>query len=132
MMDAVRLTVYGTGRFERAASASRARRIGPQVFVADTTAIEPSGRVHAPGDMYAQTRFALGLIGGYLGECGASMSDVVRVVAYLTDMAAAGDFVRAHGEVFAGIEPVVTAVGATLATPGLVVEIEVQAIVAGP
>ena len=122
-------TVHGTGRFERLGSYARARRVGDLVFVAGTTAIEPSGRVHAPGDVYEQTRFVLTRIDEILRECGATLADVVRTVAYLTDMAAAEGFVRAHGEAFAGIEPVCTAVGVELATPGLTVEIEVQAII---
>jgi enamine deaminase RidA (YjgF/YER057c/UK114 family) len=128
MAEDVSYTVHGTGRFERLGSYARARRVGDHVFVAGTTAVEPSGRVHAPGDAYAQTKYALGRIAEVLGECGAEMADVVRTVVYLTDMSIAGEFARAHGEVFAGIEPVCTAVGAQLATPGLVVEIEVQAI----
>jgi enamine deaminase RidA (YjgF/YER057c/UK114 family) len=126
----VQRTVHGGGRFETIGSYSRARRVGAHVFVAGTTAIEPSGRLHAPGDTYAQTRFVLDRIAKALAETGASLTDVVRTMAYLTDMATAGEFVRAHGEVFAGIEPVSTAVGAVLTTPGMMVEIEVQAIVA--
>ena len=41
----------------------------------------------------------------------------------------AGGFVRAHGEIFAGIEPVSTAIEAGLTTPGMMVEIEVDAII---
>jgi enamine deaminase RidA (YjgF/YER057c/UK114 family) len=125
----VSYTVHGTGRFERLGGYARGRRVGDHVFVAGTTAVEPSGRVHAPGDAYAQTRYALSRIEEVLRECGAELADVVRTVVYLTDMSTASEFVRAHGEVFAGIEPVCTAVGAQLATPGLVVEIEVQAII---
>jgi len=122
-------TVHGTGRFERLGSYARARRVGDLVFVAGTTAVEPSGRVHAPGDVYEQTRYVLTRIDELLHECGSTLADVVRTMAYLTDMASADGFVRAHGEAFVGIEPVCTAVGAQLATPGLTVEIEVQAIV---
>jgi enamine deaminase RidA (YjgF/YER057c/UK114 family) len=129
MAEDVSYTVHGTGRFERLGSYARGRRVGDHVFVAGTTAVEPSGRVHASGDAYAQTKYALGRIEDVLRECGAEMADVVRTVVYLTDMSIAGEFARAHGEVFAGVEPVCTAVGAQLATPGLVVEIEVQAII---
>jgi enamine deaminase RidA (YjgF/YER057c/UK114 family) len=129
MAEDVSYTVHGTGRFERLGSYARARRVGDHVFVAGTTAVEPSGRVHASWDTYAQTKYALGRIEEALRECGAEMADVVRTVAYLTDMALAEGFARAHGEVFAGIDPVCTAVGVQLATAGLVVEIEVQAIV---
>ena len=57
------------------------------------------------------------------------MIHVVRTRAYLTDMSDAGGFVRAHGEIFAGIEPVSTAIEAGLTTPGMMVEIEIDAII---
>ncbi|MGE0506241.1 MAG: Rid family hydrolase [Solirubrobacterales bacterium] len=116
------------GRFEEAGGYVRAKRVGDLVFVAGTTAIEPSGRVHAPGDLYAQSRFAIARIGDALAAVGSRLEDVVRVRAYLTDLDRAGEFVRAHRELLGAAKPVLTAVGASLATPGLVVEIEVDAV----
>ena len=125
----VAYTVHGGGRFEELGSYARGRRVGDHVFVAGTTAIEPSGRLHAPDNTYSQTLFVLRRIDEVLQQMGAELADVVRTMAYLTDMTTAGDFVRAHGEIFRGIaEPVSTAVGAVLTTPGMMVEIEVQAI----
>ncbi len=122
-------TVHGGGRFEELGSYARGRRVGDHVFIAGTTAIEPSGRLHAPGDTYSQTLFILRRVDEILRQMDAELADVVRTMAYLTDMATAGDFVKAHGEIFRGVtEPVSTAVGATLTTPGMMVEIEVQAI----
>ncbi len=121
---------YGGGRFEKAGSYCRAKRVGPFVFVAGTTAIEPSGRLHAPGDAYAQTRYAPKRIEQALNDVGAELGDVVRTRLIFSDMAGAGDAVRAHGEVFAGIEPVMTGFEAGLTTPGMMVEIEVDAVVA--
>jgi len=121
-------TASGGGRFERIGSYVRAKRVGPFVFVSGTTAIEPSGRLHAPGDTYAQTVYVLARIARALDDVGSSLAAVVRTTAYLSDMSTAGGYVRAHGEVFAGIEPTATAVGATLTVPGMMVEIEVQAI----
>jgi enamine deaminase RidA (YjgF/YER057c/UK114 family) len=117
------------GRFEEIGSYSRAKRVGPFVSVAGTTAIEPSGKLHAPGDTYAQTLFILGRIEEALREVGANLSHVMRTRAYLTDMSAAGGFVRAHGEVFKGIDPVLTGVQAGLTQPGMMVEIDVDAII---
>jgi enamine deaminase RidA (YjgF/YER057c/UK114 family) len=101
------------------------------VFVAGTTAVERSGRVHKPGDAAAQSRFILERIGVALRELGSSLQDVVRTRAYLVDMSDAGTFARAHREALGDAAPVLTAVGAQLATPGLMVEVEVDAI-AGP
>ena len=117
------------GRFEEVGSYSRAKRVGPFVSVAGTTAIEPSGKLHAPGDTYAQTRFILTRIEAALKAVGAEMRHVMRTRAYLTDMAEAGGFVRAHGEVFRGIDPVLTGVQAGLTQPGMMVELDVDAIV---
>lgn len=116
------------GRFEEVASYSRAKRIGPFVWVAGTTAIEPTGRIHMPGDVYAQTLFILQRIDEALGKVGAELRHVARVRAYLTDLGKAGEFSRAHGAVFAGIDPVLTAVQAGLTQPGLMVEIDVDAV----
>ena len=123
------MSTSGGGRFEKIGSYVRAKRIGPFVYVAGTTAIEPSGKLHAPGDTYAQTIYAFERITDALARVGTEIKHVVRTRAYLADMKEAGGFVRAHGEIFAGIEPVSTAVEAGLTTPGMMVEIEVDAII---
>lgn len=117
------------GRFEEIGSYSRAKRVGPFVYVAGTTAIEPSGKLHAPGDSYAQTLYIIGRIEEALRGVGAELRHVMRTRAYLTDLSSAGGFVRAHGEIFKGIEPVLTGVEAGLTQPGMMVEIDVDAIV---
>jgi len=119
----------GGGRFEKAGSYARARRVGPFVFIAGTTAIEPSGKLHAPDDTYAQSIYTFGRIAEALEAVGAEMRHVVRTRAFLTDMSKAGEFVRAHGEIFAGIEPVTTGVEAGLTRPGMMIELEVDAII---
>jgi enamine deaminase RidA (YjgF/YER057c/UK114 family) len=116
------------GRFEELGGYVRAKRVGPFVYVAGTTAVERSGRVHRPGDTAAQTRFALQRIGAALEAVGSSLRDVVRTRAYLVDMSDAGVFARTHREALQEAAPVLTVVGAQLATPGLTVEIEIDAI----
>ncbi len=117
------------GRFEEIGSYSRAKRVGPFVYIAGTTAIEPSGKLHAPNDCYAQSVYILGRIEEALREVGAEMRHVVRTRAYVTDISAAGGLVKAHGEVFKGIDPVMTGVEAGLTQPGMMVEIDVDAII---
>lgn len=122
-------TASGGGRFEKIGAYSRAKRVGAFVYVAGTTAIEPSGKLHAPGDTYQQTVYAFQRIEKVLQEVGAEMRHVVRTRAFLTDIAEAKHFVKAHGEIFSGIEPVSTGVQAGLTTPGMMIEIEVDAVV---
>ena len=117
------------GRFEEIGSYSRAKRIGPLVWIAGTTAIEPTGRIHAPGEVGAQTRYILSRIEDALKEVGADLRHVGRVRAYLTDLSQAGAFAQVDGEVFKGIDPVLTAVQAGLTQPGLMVEIDVDAVI---
>lgn len=120
----------GGGRFEELGSYVRAKRVGAFVFVAGTTAIEPTGKLHAPGDTYAQTLYAFGRVAQALAAVGSRMEDVVRTRLYFTDLSKAADGVRAHGEIFKGIRPVTTGVEVGLTVPGMMVEVEVDAIVA--
>ncbi|MCB1364150.1 MAG: hypothetical protein KDK02_08505 [Rhodobacteraceae bacterium] len=122
-------TISGGGRFEKAGSYSRVKRVGPFVFVAGLTSMQSNGKIYAPFDIYEQTVFIFDKIEDLLKEAGAKMRHVVRTRAFVTDMRDAGGFIRRHGEVFEGIEPVLTGVEAGLTTPGLMVEIEVDAII---
>jgi enamine deaminase RidA (YjgF/YER057c/UK114 family) len=118
------------GRLEGIGSYSRAKRVGPFVYVAGTTAIEPSGKLHAPGDSYAQSIYILGRIEEALKAVGAEMRHVVRTRAYVTSLPEhGGGFVKAHGEIFKGIEPVTCGVECGLNQPGMVVEVEADAII---
>ena len=118
---------FAGGRFEEAGSYARAKRVGPFVYVAGTTAIEPSGRLHAPGDAYAQTPFILGRVEEALREVGAQMRHVMRTRAYLTG--AGGGVHPCTRHVFRGIHSVLTGVEAGLTQPGMMVEIDVDGIV---
>ena len=125
----VNATIKTGGRFEEIGSYSRARRVGPFVFVAGTTAVEPTGKLHAPDDCYAQSLYIFGRIESVLEEVGASMHHVVRTRAFFSDMQQAGGFIQAHGEIFKGIDPVTSGVEAGLTQKGMMVEIEVDAII---
>jgi len=122
-------TISGGGRFEKAGSYSRVKRVGPFVFVAGLTSMHSNGKVYAPYDIYEQTVFIFDKIDDLLKEAGAKMRHIVRTRAFLTDMRDAGGFIRRHGEVFQGIEPVLTGVQAGLTVPGMMIEIEIDAII---
>jgi enamine deaminase RidA (YjgF/YER057c/UK114 family) len=122
-----RLIVPSGGDYENVYGYSRAVRVGSQVHVAGTCARGED----LDGDTYVQAAAALRIIAGALEEAGASTRDVVRTVAYVTDMADAGLAARAHREVFADVRPAATMVAVTaLLDPRMRVEIEAYAIVA--
>ena len=124
-----RVNVSSRGPLEATVGYSRAVRVGDHVVVAGTTTLGPDGVEH-PGDCYEQTRAVLRFIEDALDRAGASLNDVVRTRAFLTDISKADDYGRAHGEVFADIRPVATLVEVSaLVHPDLVVEIEVDAII---
>lgn len=123
-------TVKTGGRFESIGSYSRVKRVGPFVYVAGTTAMEANGKLHAPGNTYSQTKFILKRIEDALKEVGAKRHHIVRTRAFLTELAVGGgEFLRAHGEFFRGIDPVTSGVEAGLTTPGMMIEIEADAII---
>jgi enamine deaminase RidA (YjgF/YER057c/UK114 family) len=111
---------------------SRAVRVGNIIEVGGTSATLPTGEVHAPGDAYRQTAHILEVVVAALRELGAAPEDVVRTRAYLCDINQWKEVGRAHGELFGHIRPASTFVEVSrLLLPGLVVEIEVTAIIRG-
>jgi enamine deaminase RidA (YjgF/YER057c/UK114 family) len=111
---------------------SRAVRVGPWVAVSGTTAAADAGPVGGD-DIAEQTREALRRIGAALVHAGARLDDVVRTRIFVTDISRWEEVGRAHGEVFCAIRPAATMVEVSaLIEPGLLVEVEADAYVAGP
>lgn len=109
---------------------SRAVRRGSLVEVSGTSATTADGKVVAPNDAYVQTKYILEQVVAALAELGANPDDVIRTRVYLTDIADWQDVGRAHGEVFAGVEPACSFVEISgLMLPELVVEVEATAVV---
>ena len=126
-----RVNVSSRGPLEATVGYSRAVSVGAHVVVAGTTTLGPDG-VDYPGDCYQQAKLVLQYIEDALNRAGASLNDVVRTRAFLTDISKAEEYGRAHGEVFGEIRPAATLVEVSaLVHPDLVVEIEADAIVSG-
>jgi enamine deaminase RidA (YjgF/YER057c/UK114 family) len=126
-----RLNILSGGPWEALVGYSRAVRVDNHVAVAGTTAAEPDGTVFGGDDGYLQARRCFDVIAAALADAGASLQDVVRVRMFLTDITRWEEFARAHAEYLGDVRPASTMVEvARLMTPEMLVEIEVDAIVA--
>ena len=109
---------------------SRAVRVDNRVFVAGTTATDPSGQLVGKNDAYEQTKQILRNITSALEAAGASIEDVVRTRIFVTDISQWESIGKAHGEVFGTIQPASTMVQISgLIHPDMLVEIEVDAVI---
>ena len=109
---------------------SRTIRVDNLVFVAGTTATDPSGNLVGKDDAYQQTRQILRNISSALAAAGASIEDVVRTRIFVKDISQWEAIGKAHGEVFGAIQPVSTMVQiAGLIHPDMLVEIEADAVI---
>ncbi len=131
-MPGVRLQrISGHSPYEPVFGFSRALVAGDRVLVAGTAPVPPGGDPPPPG-AHAQARLCLDLIGEALAQAGTSLEHVVRTRMYLTGAGHWPEVARAHGEVFATVRPVATAViVAGLLDPAWLVEIEAEALLPG-
>jgi 2-iminobutanoate/2-iminopropanoate deaminase len=107
---------------------SRCIQVGNQLFVAGITANSPTG-VEGGDSMYDQTLAVYRKIRYLVEAAGGTMDDIVRQLIFVTDISRREEVLRARREFFTGDFPASTQVEVTaLAMPGLLVEIEVTAI----
>ncbi len=82
------------------------------------------------GDPVEQTHQVMRNIQGLMAECGAEMTDLCRVVVYLTDIRHREAVYRAMGGYLKGVHPVSTGIVVqALARPEWLVEIEATAVI---
>ncbi len=112
--------------FEKEFGYSRAVVDGPFCFVSGTTGYDYA-TMTMPEGADAQLRNALKTVEGALSEAGFKLSDVVRVVLYLTDAAHFPTIQPVMGEAFGDIRPANSTVIVGLVKPEMKVEIEVTA-----
>ena len=108
---------------------ARAVQVGDVVHVSGTTGTDPSGKVLAPGDMYAQTVQSIRNIESALQRLGLGLEHVVRTRIYLTQIDRWEEAAKAHAEFFGQIHPATSMIGvARLIDPEMLVEIEALAV----
>ena len=108
---------------------SRAVRIGNQIFVSGTVAVDGENKVIAPNNYYEQTKFIIQKIEKVIKEAGGSLSDVVRTRIYVLDINQWEDVACAHKEFFGTICPATSMIEIKgLVGKELVVEIEADAV----
>lgn len=112
--------------FEAKIGYSRAVKHGDTVYVSGTTGYDYAKMV-MPEDAADQARNALATIDKALVEAGSSLSDTVRVVYYLSDMAWYDAIVGVAGATFGDIRPAATMLVCGLTTPEMKIEIEITA-----
>ncbi|MFS0701449.1 RidA family protein [Cellulomonas sp. 179-A 4D5 NHS] len=101
------------------------------LYCSGQTATSADGAPQHPGDMAAQVGLSLDNLEAVLGHAGLSLSDLVRLNVFTTDV----DLLLQHYGVLAsrlaaaGVAPATTLIGVTrLAVPGLLVELEGTAV----
>lgn len=125
-----RINISSGAEWEDQVGYCRAVKVGNQVFVSGTTAVDASGNVVGKGDLYAQTIQCIKNIEKALAKAGASLNDVVRTRTYVTNIENWEDFGKAHETYFGTVKPVATLVEVSrLIHPDLIVEMEVDAVI---
>jgi enamine deaminase RidA (YjgF/YER057c/UK114 family) len=123
----VRQLISTGSPFEESGGYSRAVVEGDFCFVAGTTGYDYS-TMQMPEDVTEQARNCFRTIEDVLTRAGFALSDVVRAVYYLVDMADADRVLAVCGAYFRDIRPAATILAVTsLLKPEMRVEIEVTA-----
>ena len=114
--------------FETVASYCRAVRSGPAVAVSGTAATDGDGNALHPHDTYAQTKLAFERALAAARELGAELEHSIRTRLFLGPESDWREAVRAHHEIFEGVDPANTTLYVAGFIPsGVLVEVELDA-----
>ncbi len=118
-----------TWNYSKDASFAQGVEVGDTIYVAGQAALDDKGKVVGIGDMRAQARKTFANIAAILAEAGASMEDVVKITAYITDVSRYGEYTAVRKEVFTRQLPASATVSVpALVIPELLVEVEAVAV----
>lgn len=128
-MKQKRTKIFSGTPWEPKVGYARAVMVGEIIHVSGTTGTDPSGKVLAPGDAYAQAVQAIQNIENALKRLGLGLEHVVRTRIYLTEINRWEDVAKAHAESFGNIHPATSLIGVNrLVDPEMLVEIEAEAV----
>ena len=121
---------YATGAsWEKIVGYSRAVRMGHLIEVSGTVALK-EGELVGDGDPYMQTKRILEIIQDSIEALGGEMENVVRTRIYVRNISQWESIGRAHGEIFADIQPATSMVEVSrLIDDKFLVEIEATAVI---
>ena len=128
-MKLKRTKIFSGTPWEPKVGYARAVQVGDIIHVSGTTGTDPTGKVLAPGDAYAQTVQTLRNIENALKRLGVSLEHVVRTRIYLTQIDRWEEVAKAHAEFFGEVHPATSLIGVNrLIDPEMLVEIEAEAV----
>ena len=108
---------------------SPAVRVGNLVYVSGQLALDANDKIVGAGDCRAQARQCFSNMASVLQAAGASMSQVVKITAFLTKLEDFPLYAEVRGQVFAQDGPASSTVVVTaLAVQGCLVEVEAVAV----
>lgn len=107
---------------------SQAVRVGDFVYTSGQVAYDRHGNVVGKGDMKAQAKQTFENLREVLALAGATMDDVVKITAFITDMSKYGEYSEARAQSFARNIPASSTVAIhRLVNQDLMLEVEAVA-----
>lgn len=105
-------------------------QVGDTVYVSGQVGFDTEGNIVGGNDMKAQAQQTFENVRAVLAEAGATMEDVVKILAFITDMGRYTEYATARAEAFPNNIPAsATVTTPVLVNPDLLVEVEAVAVI---